>query len=124
MEYTGLAESGNQIGRTLGFPTLNLKMKEPLNKKGVFAVKGEIRGLVFSGIAHIGPRPTFSEKENRVEIHVFDFQENIPEGTPVRFSIIGDKIRGIKKFSSREDLSQQIKKDCIAARIILDKDRE
>lgn len=115
----GQVSKGQQLGRTIDFPTANIVLPEmlmPLN--GVFAVKCELEdGSEVAGVANIGSRPTVDGKENRLEVHLFDFDADI-YGQTLSVSFV-KKIRNEKKFDSFDDLKVQIQKDARLARGIL-----
>ena len=77
----GVVVAGNRLGRTIGFPTANMQLYEPLKLipcDGVYAVEVETLGKRFKGMCNIGVRPTVSSGEYRtVETHIFDFEEDI-----------------------------------------------
>lgn len=108
---SGRVRHGNKLGRTIGFPTLNLRIPDNIALgKGVYAVQayraGEAR---FKGIANLGSRPTVNGLESRLEVHLFDFAEQIYGQywtiEPTAF------IRAEQRFDSFELLKQQIKLD-------------
>lgn len=103
---------GNQIGRTLGFPTANLKIDEAhklLPKSGVFAVEIEFGSIVFNGIMNIGNRPTIEGKNQTVEVHIFDFEQDIYDKTLK--IIFKSFIRNEQKFESLQALKIQLEHD-------------
>jgi riboflavin kinase/FMN adenylyltransferase len=114
----GRIVQGNQIGRSIGFPTANIKVnrkKSPI--QGVFAVKmSGISGRLISGVANVGIRPTLEgDKQLLLEVHLFDFDEDI-YGRHVEVQFI-KKIRSEQKFDSFDELKKQIKKDSEVARL-------
>ncbi len=114
----GRIVQGNQIGRSIGFPTANIKVnrkKSPI--QGVFAVKmSGIDGRLISGVANVGIRPTLEgDKQLLLEVHLFDFDEDI-YGRHVEVQFI-KKIRSEQKFGSFDELKAQIKKDSEVARL-------
>jgi len=119
MEFLGITKKGAGRGKKIGFPTINLDLLSSKYEEGVFAVRGNFSGKKFQGIAHFGPRPTFADKNLSVEIHIFDFAGKVSERTQVKFETIGEKIRGIQKFDSEQDLKKQIEQDCRQARLLL-----
>jgi len=107
----GVVSKGQQLGRTIGFPTANVVLPEvALPVQGVYAVS--IESSAFSktnGVANIGLRPTVDGKEQRLEVHIFDFDQDIYGQTvKVQFH---HKIRDEQKFESFELLKEQIIKD-------------
>lgn len=114
-EYTvsGAVVSGNKLGRTIGFPTANLQLYEPLKLvpgNGVYEVNVLFDGTPYKGICNIGTRPTVSDKGVRViEIHILDFDEEI-YGLTLTASFVR-KIRDEQKFASLDELKKQIEAD-------------
>jgi riboflavin kinase/FMN adenylyltransferase len=117
----GRIAHGNKIGRTIGFPTANVylnRLKSPLN--GVFAVyMHRLKKNPIAGIANLGTRPTLDKdkKSLLLEVHLFDFDENI-YGHYVEVQFI-KKLRSEQKFASFDDLKTQIKQDIKQARTCL-----
>ena len=112
-EYSlaGKVIHGDKIGTKLGFPTLNINIKNlNLPFEGVFAVKIKWQSLIFFGAASLGNRPTIDEKlKLALEVFVFDFNKNVySEFVEVYFL---EKIRNQEKFSSLEKMIFQMKKD-------------
>jgi len=113
----GTVFQGQQLGRTLNYPTANIVLGSyvlPLG--GVFAVTGRLAdGRVYSGVANLGTRPTVDGKENRLEVHLFDFDEDI-YGLSLEVTF-QHKLRDEKKFDSIETLRAQITVDAESARL-------
>ncbi len=108
----GKVVKGNQIGRTIGFPTANLHINEDyklIPKNGVYFVKSTIDNANFYGLLNIGNRPTVDGKNQTIEVHFLDFSEDI-YNTIITIELI-DFIRDEEKFDSLEALKNQIKKD-------------
>ncbi len=103
---------GFQRGRTIGFPTANLKPKNRVVPKyGVYATATLIDDVWRRSITNVGVRPTFeNETEPSVETFIFDFDSDL-YGDSLRLRFLY-RIRDEKKFSSMEELKAQIKKDC------------
>lgn len=115
----GRVAHGDERGRTIGFPTLNVDLHRrvaPLH--GVYAVKVRGLGDLRKGVANIGNRPTV-EGDDRylLEVHVFDFDQQV-YGEQVRVEFV-EQIRPEKKFDSFEMLRQQILLDAEKAKQIL-----
>ena len=114
-EYSlhGVVVAGNRLGRTIGFPTANMQLYEPLKLipgNGVYFVKVETIGGNFYGMCNIGCRPTVGIGNARtVETHIFDFDEDI-YGLDMRVTFV-EKIRDEIRFDSLEALRQQLEKD-------------
>ena len=105
-------------GKLLGIPTANVNLHDELcPKAGIYAVTGECRNKPFKGVANIGYSPTFENHEFTVEVHIFDFDDNI-YGEKILVNFI-KRIRDEVKFSSIPELIDQIKKDIATAREIL-----
>lgn len=119
MLFSGKTVSGDGRGKKLGFPTLNISLANNKYPQGVFAVRGKLPQKSFNGIVHFGPRPTFAKTDIRIEIHLFHFTDDVEQNTHVEFQIVGEKIRDIQKFSSPQELQDQIQQDCTIARQIL-----
>ncbi len=102
----------------LGFPTANL-LPPPifLPAYGVYAVRAEVNGKKADGVANLGMRPTFAGKELRLEVHLFNWHEDI-YGARMEVEFV-KHIRGEQKFGGVEDLKRQIEKDSVSAKLIL-----
>lgn len=110
----------NRGGKLLGFPTANIILLDELcPKTGVYAVTVENEGRQYDGVANIGYSPTFDDHIFTVEVHILDFEKNI-YGSKIRVNFIR-RIRDELKFSNISDLADQINKDVIAAREILER---
>ncbi|UOQ85621.1 bifunctional riboflavin kinase/FAD synthetase [Gracilibacillus salinarum] len=110
---TGEVVHGDKRGRTIGFPTANLKIADNyfLPKIGVYAVEVKINESFYYGMANLGYNPTFTDdRENtKLEVHIFDFNENI-YGDNV--TIYWRKyIRDEEKFTGVEELVDKLKVD-------------
>ena len=114
-DYTlhGVVVAGNRLGRTIGFPTANMQMYEPLKLvpgNGVYFVKVETLGRQFYGMCNVGCRPTVSSSNHRtIETHIFDFDEDI-YGLDIKVAFV-EKIRDEIKFDSLEALRRQLTLD-------------
>lgn len=129
----GVVVSGNRIGRTLGFPTANMQLYEPLKlipENGVYLVRVEfpesdddVVPSSFScecryGMCNIGSRPTVNLGTNvTIETNIFDFDEDI-YGLPLRISFM-KRLRGETRFSSTAALRDQLALDRAACLEIL-----
>ena len=111
---------GSQLGRKLGYPTANMKPEAwPSPLSGVFAVRVRKSGDEnwLDAVASLGKRPAVGGREFLVEVHIFDYAEEIyGERLEVEFMA---KIREEENFDSMEDLVAQMKKDDRQARKIL-----
>lgn len=115
---TGKVIHGEKRGRTIGFPTANVLLKRlhtPIS--GVFAVRVEVGGEILNGVANIGHRPTVDGTRSQLEVHLFDFQDDLYGKT---ISVVPTKkLREEQKFDSFEILKQQIVDDAKQARAAL-----
>ena len=122
-EYSlaGKVIHGDKIGTTLGFPTLNINIKNlNLPFEGVFAVKIKLQSLIFFGAASLGTRPTIDEKlKLALEVFVFDFDKNIYSEFVEVFFL--EKIRDQEKFNNLEEMIFQMKKDIKKIKNLLNK---
>ena len=116
---SGRIRHGDKRGRTIGFPTLNLRIPENIAlRKGVYAVHASRSDQVLvKGIGNLGSRPTVNGLEMRLEVHLFDFAEQVYQQhwtiEPIAF------IRDEQRFESFDLLKQQIKLDVEQARSLL-----
>jgi len=111
----GVVSKGQQLGRTIDFPTANLVLPDiKLPVHGVYAVSTQTQKFgKLNGVANVGTRPTVDGAEQRLEVHLFDFDEELyGEFLQVQFH---HKIRDERKFESLESLKKQIIKDAKAA---------
>jgi riboflavin kinase/FMN adenylyltransferase len=119
-EFSGVVEGGDRIGRTLGYPTANLRL--PTNKlipsDGVYAVYCELHGKEYEGAMSIGTKPTVKEGDERyVEVFMLDFDQKI-YGETLKVNCL-KYLRPQKTFSDMEALRHQIAKDVDECRAIL-----
>lgn len=108
----GVVVSGNRLGRTIGFPTANMQLYEPLKLvpgNGVYAVAVEVMGRQYRGMCNIGLRPTVDGKVRTIETHILDFDEDI-YGLPLRLRFLR-RIRDERKFPSLNALKEQLLQD-------------
>ena len=102
---------GDQRGRTIGFPTANLKpQNRVIPKYGVYATANLIDGVWRRSITNVGVRPTFEgDKEPSIESYIFDFDGDL-YGDVLRVRFL-HRIRDERKFSGIDELKNQIAKD-------------
>ncbi|MEW5768697.1 MAG: bifunctional riboflavin kinase/FAD synthetase [bacterium] len=103
----------------LGYPTANLLTDERilLPSDGVYAVKVEIERITYSGMAYLGNRPTFQEKEYSLEVYLFDFEGDLyGQSLRVRF---GPRLRSDMTFRDSTQLKRQLERDEEIARNLL-----
>lgn len=111
---TGEIQQGAGRGRTILFPTLNMvSEQELLPKLGVYATESVLNGKVFTSVTNVGTRPTFNGHGITVETHLFEFDEQVSDGSmEVRFHA---RLRDEQKFSGPDELRAQIARDIVAA---------
>lgn len=112
----GVVAHGRALGRTIGFPTVNLPIPEGViaPRYGVYAVRVRVGGEVFGGVANVGEKPTVGGARAGVETNIFDFDRDIyGEHIVVEF---GRFLRPEAKFANLGALKAQIAKDSAAAR--------
>ena len=110
-EYTltGAVVAGNRLGRTIGFPTANMQLYEPLKLvpgNGVYSVEAEVLGVRFKGMCNIGVRPTVNGTGRTIETHILDFDQDI-YGLPLTLRFLR-RIRDERKFGSLDQLREQL----------------
>ncbi len=109
----GVVVAGNRLGRTIGFPTANMQLYEPLKlvpANGVYQVKVETLGQTYTGMCNIGVRPTVGAGNARtIETHILDFNEDI-YGLDITISFLR-KVRDERRFDSLDDLRAQLERD-------------
>ena len=109
---TGEVVHGDGLGKKINFPTANIEIPETykiIPKNGVYLVKAIINSEIYFGMMNIGVRPTIGGKNKSLEIHFFNFKDNIYNKT-ISVEIIC-KIRDEEEFSSIDELKIQLKKD-------------
>lgn len=117
---SGRVIAGQQLGRTLGFPTANFRLhRHKLPLSGIFAVR--VSGIPghpsASGVASLGTRPTVGGVEPLLEVHVFDFNGDL-YGLRLHVDFIA-KLRDEAKFASLDAMMVQMHDDAARARAIL-----
>jgi riboflavin kinase/FMN adenylyltransferase len=111
----GLVVKGQQLGRTLGFPTANIALgEEQLPPDGVWAVRGHGDGHAWQGVANLGNRPTVDGLSRVFEVHLFDHDSDL-YGEMLEVEFV-KHLRPEQKFPSLDALREQIAKDVTAAR--------
>ncbi len=116
--FHGRVVRGDQRGRIIGFPTANVNLHRRTSPIwGVYAVKVYGLGPVREGVANVGNRPTVDGTRTLLEVHLFDFNEDI-YGRAIRVDFI-HKLRDEQHFDSFDLLKAQILKDAQAARDFL-----
>ena len=111
----GLVVHGDKIGRNLGFPTINLELKNVIVPKyGIYSCIIKVLSSdfqdIYKGVASIGIKPTFGKNEANCEVHIFNFSKSI-YNKKVIVSLVKFQ-RDEIKYESIEKLKLQMKKDC------------
>lgn len=111
----GTVVEGRHIGKSLGFPTANMRM--PIDRlplaDGVYHTTCNIDGKTYDGITNIGARPTFDEAESAVETHIIGYDGNL-YGATLKISFVR-RLRDIVRFDSPKALISQLKMDVESA---------
>jgi len=115
-QLLGVVVAGNRIGRTIGFPTANMQLYEPLKLvpgNGVYFVRVNTLGQDYYGMCNVGCRPTVGLGNARtIETNIFGFDEDI-YGLDIRVTFLS-KIRDEIRFDSLDDLKVQLENDRIS----------
>ncbi len=114
--YTVLGKviTGNQIGRTIDFPTANLDTEKILIGNGVYLTQVTCKGKKYDAITNVGRQPTVNGQKIKIESHIIDFNDIIYNiNIEVEFIKL---LRDEQKFNSLEELKAQIEKDKIKAK--------
>jgi riboflavin kinase / FMN adenylyltransferase len=109
---SGTVVKGKQLGRTIGFPTANIKLDEDYKlvpKNGVYIVCAKIDNQLVNGMMNIGFNPTVEGENKTIEVHLFDFNSDL-YNHKIKISIL-HPIRSEQKFESVAVLKQQLIKD-------------
>jgi len=113
----GTVVKGYRRGTDIGIPTANIQSEKVIPPRGVYVVIAELEGKKHQGVINIGYNPTFGNNQLSIEVHLFDFHEDIYDKHIEIFFI--DRLRDEMKFESAEKLVEQIRKDIERARTIL-----
>jgi riboflavin kinase/FMN adenylyltransferase len=119
-KFSGVVIHGKKLGRTIGFPTANIGIRDPyklIPSSGVYAVFAHIQGQRYPGAANIGWNPTIDGKGFSIEVHLFDFQKDI-YNCEIELEMV-QFLRPEEKFKGIEELTVRIEKDVAASRAIL-----
>lgn len=117
---SGTVVKGQQLGRTLGYPTANISLPpETRLAHGIYAVRAKLGdGSIHKGVASYGRRPTFDNGEALLETFVFDFSGDLYGQEIIIY--LESWLRGEEKFDSADALVQQMDKDSAEARAFLE----
>jgi len=109
----GVVVAGNRLGRTIGFPTANMELYEPLKAvpgRGAYAVDVEVLGRSYMGMTSVGSRPTVSSSGDvTIETNIFGFDEDI-YGLDIEVAF-RRKIRDERRFPTLDALREQLASD-------------
>ena len=120
-QMSGRVVRGEQIGRTLGFPTANLQLKDELKivpAKGAYVVWAKIEdGDWMPGMLNIGNRPTMNASDDTIELHIIGFDGDC-YGKRIDVQFV-DRLREEQKFSGHDELKAALNHDKLKAMSIL-----
>lgn len=116
---SGKVIEGEHLGRKLGFPTANVNLRRRQSAvMGIFAVRvAGLGGEPLDAVASVGTRPTFGGTKPILEVHIFDFDDDI-YGKYIHVDFVA-RLRSELKFDEVEDLVEQMHRDAASARAIL-----
>jgi len=109
---SGIVVKGNQLGRTIGFPTANIQISENyklIPKNGVYMVTTILNNKIIFGMMNIGVKPTLGENLLSIEVHLLHFSEDI-YGHKIQVNVM-ERLREEQKFESFEVLKSQLEID-------------
>ncbi|MBK6397760.1 MAG: bifunctional riboflavin kinase/FAD synthetase [Bacteroidota bacterium] len=118
--FRGKVVEGDKIGRTIGFPTANIEIPEPyklIPAIGIYAVRIQVGNVVRNGMLYIGHRPVIDGKILRIEVNIFDFDEDI-YGQEIQVIFVS-RIRGDMSFKDLQGLKEKLNEDKTVATKIL-----
>jgi riboflavin kinase/FMN adenylyltransferase len=117
----GIVVEGDRRGRTIGFPTANLRTEnELLPPHGVYATTATIGGVIHASVTNVGVRPTVDDSgRTSIETHLFDLDADL-YGVAVRLGFV-QRLRDERTFDSIQALKSQIEADCGRARVLFDR---
>ena len=119
-ELNGLVIKGQQIGRSIGFPTANIHIPNDyklIPRDGVYAVEALVNGSLYKAMLNIGNRPTVNGTQKTVEANLFDFQGDLYDKQITVY--IKAFLREEQKFDGLDALKQQLFQDQKNARNLL-----
>ena len=118
--FFGKVVKGNSIGKTLGFPTANIKIGSDLKlipKNGVYLISTIINKKIIFGMMNIGIKPTTNQNTKSIEVNLFDFNQDLYDTNITIY--IKQFLREEIKFDSLNELKLQIEKDKITCNSII-----
>ncbi|MDK2563313.1 bifunctional riboflavin kinase/FAD synthetase [Romboutsia sedimentorum] len=110
-ELQGTVVHAKKLGRTIGFPTANIEIDKDIimPKNGIYATKIHIEGKTYFGATNIGYNPTVNGSKLSIETNILEFSEDI-YGKLIKIEFL-ERIRDEEKFSSLDELKNQLKQD-------------
>ena len=117
----GIVVKGNEIGRTIAYPTANILIENKwklIPCDGVYIVKVFLKNKQYFGMLNIGNKPTLNNSKHSLEVHIFDFSDDVYD-SDIKVEFL-KRIRDEKQFDSLEDLQGQLKIDENNCKIYLD----
>jgi riboflavin kinase/FMN adenylyltransferase len=118
--FSGIVTEGRKLGRTINYPTANVKMEvsyKLIPKNGVYIVSSEIGNKTVYGMMNIGVNPTVGGTTQSIEVHFFDFNQDL-YGKKITITVY-KKIRDEQKFASVNELKMQLEKDQTTSEIYI-----
>lgn len=117
-QISGTVVKGNQLGRTIGFPTANVKIHTNLKlipATGVYAVRVEINDKLYFGVLNVGNNPTVNaSNQTHIEVYIFDFDKEIYGSSITLF--FDNYLRNERKFANLDELKKAISNDEVVCR--------
>lgn len=116
----GMVIKGQQVGKTIGFPTANIQVnasEKLIPAKGVYAVRVPYKNQYYKGMLNIGTRPTVDGQHQTIEVHLFDFDKDI-YGENLQIDFVA-AIRQEQKFPNLTALQKQLQEDSKTAKALL-----
>ncbi|HEV7232238.1 MAG TPA: bifunctional riboflavin kinase/FAD synthetase [Bacteroidia bacterium] len=110
--FSGTVVTGKKLGRTLGYPTANIRIGDPLKlvpADGIYAVQVQCEGKDWMGMMSIGMNPTVEGTERTIEVNILNFDKDIYE-TQIGIRFV-KRIRDEIRFAGLEELKQQLHAD-------------
>lgn len=117
---SGMVHPGKQLGRTIGYPTANLKISPHMTliKSGVYITQTQVDGKCYKSVTNVGFNPTFDQEEFNLETYIFEFHEDLYyKQIKVHFL---HRMRDELKFDSVETLKQWIDRDVQEAELFFE----
>ncbi len=113
-EIEGTVIKGHSRGKSLGFPTANIRTENEIIPQGVFITQTRIGSQTFPSMTNVGSQPTFKQKGMHIESYIIDFEKEL-YGEPIALGFL-KKIRDEIKFRASAELIRQLEKDLAATK--------